>query len=178
MTNGIPHESAPLEVSIVLSIAEVEEPIVDEAGRVAKDIATDIEAEEIYPPRHEPQLPPLRVWLMDKLEVVDPMSFQLRRVSSSFLMQNVVSPQAFMSSSIATEAVQESSTSKAYGSEQIQVLEGLDPVRKRPGMYIGSTGPRDNAVDEAQADSNGLAPSDQKIGFGDSVDGIRSYCLA
>lgn len=49
----------------------------------------------------------------------------------------------------------------AYGAEQIQVLEGLEPVRKRPGMYIGSTGREglhhlikeiaDNSIDEAIA---------------------------
>ena len=55
----------------------------------------------------------------------------------------------------------ESKVTSQYNAAQIQVLEGLEPVRKSPGMYIGSTGPSglhhlvyevvDNSVDEALA---------------------------
>jgi len=68
---------------------------------------------------------------------------------------------AFMASTAASEAMQEKRVAGEYTAANVQVLEALDGVRTRPGMYIGSTGPRglhhlvyeilDNAVDEAQA---------------------------
>ncbi len=65
---------------------------------------------------------------------------------------------------MAVKKAEEAKKKGSYGADSIQVLEGLEPVRKRPGMYIGSTGPAglqhliteifDNSRDEAM---NGYA---------------------
>ncbi|KAL7193925.1 hypothetical protein ACSBR2_025547 [Camellia fascicularis] len=61
MEDDVPYDGTPLEVPVLPSAAKIKEPMIDEVGGTADDIAADIVAEEIYPSGPEPKLSPLRV---------------------------------------------------------------------------------------------------------------------
>ncbi|XBI63847.1 hypothetical protein VPH35_044172 [Triticum aestivum] len=112
--------------------------------------------------------------------------FRPRVVAAVVPGRNGVAVRAFMASTVASDAMQEKRVAGEYTAANVQVLEALDGVRKRPGMYIGSTGPRglhhlvveilDNAVDEAQAgyatEINVVLHDDNSVSVTDNGRGI------